>query len=123
MAGCNTKAVGVSECREIESARCKASVPCGIIDEDEVEACVQFYDDHCLHGISGSDVPTADEQKTCLNLIEEAGETAKASLGMGGSTAELDEAACAVISSPWKHSECAYLADGDEEALGGGDAE
>lgn len=119
--GCSTKAVGINECRDVEKARCEASVPCGIVDEDEVEACQRFYDDHCLHGMTGKEEPSADEHRACLELIEDAGNMARDSLGMGG-TGEADETACRIVAAPWKEPECAYLSK-DESSMGGGDAE
>jgi hypothetical protein len=118
VAACNTDAVGVNECRDVEYARCEASVACGVIEADEVDSCKRFYRDHCLHGMKGDKVPSADEHKDCLELIEEAGETAKTSLGMGGA-AEPDEVACKIIAAPWKSEECAYLVE-DSGSMGGG---
>ncbi len=117
--GCSTDAVGVNECRDVEYARCEASVACGVIEEDEVDACKRFYRDHCLHGISGDKVPTADEHKACLELIEQAQATAEDSLGMGGA-GEADESACEIIDKPWKSEECAYLS-ADSSSMGGGE--
>jgi hypothetical protein len=102
----------------VENARCEASVPCGIIEPDEVESCQMFYDDHCLHGISGDEEPSADQHKSCLDLIEEAGRMAQASLGMGG-TGEADEAACGIVAAPWDEPECAYLST-SASSMGGG---
>lgn len=116
---CNTDAVGVNECRDVEYARCEASVACGIIEEDEVDSCRRFYRDHCLHGISGDKVPTADEHKACIELIEQAGEAANESLGMGGS-GQPDDSACDIIDKPWKSEECAYL-NADSSSMGGGE--
>src|SRR5690606_24451037 len=119
LVGCSTKAVGINECRDVESARCEASVPCGVIDESEVEECKRFYDDHCLHGITGKETPSADEHRACLELIEDAGQAAAAALGMGGAF-EADDASCEIVSAPWKQPECAYLV-GEESSMGGGE--
>src|SRR5690606_1028879 len=99
---CSTDAVGIGECRDVEYARCEASVACGVIDANEVEACKRFYRDHCLHGIRGDEVPTANQHKECLALIKNSGESASASLGMGGS-GEPDEDACDVVAQPWEY--------------------
>lgn len=116
---CNTDAVGVNECRDVEYARCEASVACGVIEEDEVEECKRFYRDHCLHGMKGDEVPTADEHKECLDLIEDAGKAARTSLGMGGA-GEPDERSCKIIAAPWKSEECAYLVR-SSSSMGGGE--
>lgn len=116
---CSTDAVGVNECRDVEYARCEASVACGVIEEDEVEECQRFYRDHCLHGMKGDEVPSADEHKECLELIEEAGKTAATSLGMGGA-GEPNESACKIVAAPWKYEECAYLVR-TTSSMGGGE--
>lgn len=115
--GCSTKAVGINECRDVEYARCEASVACGVIEADEVDNCKRFYRDHCLHGMKGDEVPSADEHKDCIELIESAGEAAQASLGMGGAS-EPDEKACKLIAAPWKSEECAYLI-AESSSMGG----
>ena len=120
--GCTTSAVAIQECRDIEAARCEASVPCGVIEADEVESCQRFYRDQCLHGISGSKEPTSDEQKTCLELINDAAEVAEKtmSFGMGGEGG-VYELACEVIAAPWKHPDCAFVVADD--GAGGAEAE
>lgn len=119
LGACSTDAVGVGECRDVEYARCEASVPCGVIEADEVKPCKRFYRDHCLHGIKGSDVPTANQHKECLALIKDAGERAQASLGMGGS-GEPDGDACKIVAQPWDSEECAYLTK-EDSSMGGSD--
>jgi hypothetical protein len=118
MCACSTDAVGVNECRDVEYARCEASVACGVIKEEEVEECKRFYRDHCLHGMKGDEVPSADEHKECIELIEDAGKAARASLGMGGA-GEPDESACKIIAAPWKSDECEYLVR-ESSSMGGG---
>ena len=120
LGGCSTKAVGITECRDVEYARCEASVACGVIKADEVEECKRFYRDHCLHGISGEEVPTADDHKACLELIEDAGKRAEESLGMGGAPGEPDEEACKIVGAPWKSPECSYLTE-TSSSMGGGE--
>lgn len=104
---CSTKAVGIQECRDVEYARCAASVPCGVIEQGEVESCRRFYRDQCLHGIAGPEVPTADEHQACVDLIVQAGVSALVSLE--GGAEEADEVACEVVAQPWKSPECDYL--------------
>lgn len=48
LAACGTDARGVTECREIEKARCAAAVDCGYPDQLQ---CERFVHDHCLHGV------------------------------------------------------------------------
>ncbi len=105
---CNTKAVGIQECRDVEYARCTASVPCGVVEKGDVEACQRFYRDQCLHGISGPEVPTADEHQTCVDLIVNAGVDALQSL-IDDPEGEPDETACRIVAAPWRRPECDYL--------------
>lgn len=124
---CTTGAIGIAQCREIEYARCEASVPCGVIDD--VDACQRFYRDQCLHGIAGPNVPTTDQQSDCVEAIEQAGACAEDDAegafadcsehgGMGGQSAgDPDEpTVCEFLAAPWQSPVCDYL---NEAAEGG----
>lgn len=127
LAGCTTAAVAIDECREIESARCESSVPCGIIDADEVEGCKRFYDDQCLHGIQGPLVPTSEQQDQCVALIKDAGKKALSAF-IAAEAADTEEErndalkaqvkACVVVAVPWNTEECAFILP-EEKAMGG----
>ncbi len=119
--GCTTKAVGIEQCKEIEYLRCEASVSCGVIDADDVEECKRVYHDQCLHGIAGPKEPTADQQKLCVNRIKEAKEIAESTLNDDSQVSE-HEAACRVISEPWKQTACDFLNE-EEENTGGSSSE
>lgn len=124
LSACSTKAVAVQECREIESARCEASVPCGIVEEDGVEECQRFYRDQCLHGIAGPKAPTGDELKVCIELIETAQEAAEASMNLGGQSQEDSHAlACEIISRPWDLPQCAFVLPSGEGGAPADDSE
>lgn len=69
---CGTDAVGVSECRELEDARCAAAASCGFPD---VAQCQRYYRDHCLHGVAVDDV-TAVQVDACVAELEVAGRCA-----------------------------------------------
>lgn len=69
---CGTDAVGVSECREVEEARCTAAVSCGYSD---VEECRRFYRDHCLHGVA-LDKVDAVQVDQCVAQLQNAGQCA-----------------------------------------------
>lgn len=114
---CTTGALAIEQCREIENARCEASVPCGIVDEDKVEECKRTYRDHCLHGIAGPEEPTAGQQQACLAMIDEAGEAAR------DSTGDEYEQACEIISEPWDRRPCAFLLPSMGGASGDGDGD
>lgn len=109
---CGTDAVGVSECREVERARCAAAVSCGYPDVDE---CQRFYRDHCLHGVALDSVNTVDVQN-CVLQLESAGRCAAAQPGSAPSACEVpiptqSEVAnvCDVVLQPELASACAFL--------------
>ena len=111
--GCGTDAVGVSECRSIEQARCSAGFACGFL---AVEDCQRFFRDHCLHGVALEAVETADAD-ACVADIQRLGVCARE---QGGTTApnactdpvptlESPESVCAVVRQPELAQACAFL--------------
>jgi hypothetical protein len=80
---CGTSAVDVQACRTIEEARCERAQACGISlatpvhDGNNVDFCIRFYDDQCLHGLVTQQVPgttavnacVADINKSCTYVI------------------------------------------------------
>ncbi|HEX8796408.1 MAG TPA: hypothetical protein VF765_35900 [Polyangiaceae bacterium] len=100
--GCGTDAYGVSECKQIEEARCRAAakcpeIPLGNVNHTtgtDVDACIRFYDVACLHGLEVPD-PGAPKLNACLQAIQ----------GLDGGTAS-----CSVVEQPWLTSACAWLA-------------
>jgi hypothetical protein len=109
---CGTDAVGVSECREIEQARCAAAVNCGFA---EVDDCQRFYRDHCLHGVAIADV-TQVQVDGCIAQIESAGRCAAAQPDAPPSACEEPiptptevAKACDVVLQPELASACAFL--------------
>lgn len=125
--GCTTAAVAVDQCREIESARCVASVPCGIVEPGDVEACQNFYFDQCLHGIQGPEEPTSEAQDECVGRIEDAGAEALAALlaaELAQSEEERNDAlkaqlkACVVVALPWNTKQCSFIKP-EEKGMGG----
>jgi len=123
---CTTGAIGISQCREIEYARCEASVACGVVND--VDACKRFYRDQCLHGIAGPTLPSTDEQSDCVEAIEQAGACAEDEpesaftdcsehAGMGGGNAsDEDVSVCDFLAAPWRSEVCDFL---NEAAEGG----
>lgn len=114
LAACGTDAVGVSECREIEQARCAAAAACGF---PNVAECQRFYRDHCLHGLSGvRDILSADGCVADLGRLgrcaAELGATASVSAcSEPVATAAGNEAVCDVVRRPELASSCAFLAE------------
>lgn len=124
--GCGTGAVGVSECRNIEQARCRAAKPCGLIDD--VDSCERFYRDHCLHGLATK--PPADAAVTaCISVIEAAGRCAEVDPETPyGDCAEQVTATvrvaqlqttCDVVAHPELATECNFLTDTPPVETGG----
>lgn len=118
VAGCGTSAKGIDTCREIEEERCRQAPACPdqfrVRSESEVESCVRFYRDQCLHGLSAEE-PGKPALDACLQTIRRAGACAKA----GSKT--LDDCnprpsaetklatACEVLVHPEQTAECAFL--------------
>jgi hypothetical protein len=73
---CGTSAVDVDGCRQIEEARCRQAPSCGIkltipnfTSGSDVDACIRYYDDACLHGlVAGDPGPTA--VSACVAAIQ-----------------------------------------------------
>ncbi|HEY6081053.1 MAG TPA: hypothetical protein VIW29_19695 [Polyangiaceae bacterium] len=122
--GCDTGAVGVEDCRQIESARCKASESCGLL-EDDVDACERYYRDHCRHGVAGND-PAGSQVSECVKVIEAAGKCAasktdvapadKKDIELSACDEKVTEpqppdltTVCMVVERPELAAECAFL--------------
>jgi hypothetical protein len=109
---CGTDAVGVSECREVEQARCAAAVNCGFAD---VEECQRFYRDHCLHGVAIEEVNQV-EVDSCVATLENAGrcaaeqpDSAPAACAVPIPTQSEVAKVCDVVLAPELASACAFL--------------
>jgi hypothetical protein len=95
---CGTDAVGIETCRQIEEARCRRAPDCPDIDlskpphrgspATDVDACIRFYRDACLHGLAVAD-PGAVTTKACIDAI-----------GAGS---------CTVVEHPETAAACAWL--------------
>ena len=79
LAACGTEAIGIDACRRVEEARCKRAQGCGIdltspphtgAPGSDVEACVLYYRDACLHGLVRTAEPSAAEVNACVARIE-----------------------------------------------------
>lgn len=111
--GCGTDAVGVSECRAIERARCDAAVACGYPNAEE---CRRLQRDQCLHGVTAASVSSV-EADACARDIERAGEcaaeagpaTAAAACTPPIPTDVSTRTACDVVLSPELTPSCAFL--------------
>lgn len=96
---CSTSPVGVNACKRIEQVRCESAQACGITlespvhqgdtPEQNVAACVRYYDDACLHGIAAPTEPATQDVDACVNAI------------ITGT--------CDVVKKPESHAACAFL--------------
>jgi hypothetical protein len=96
---CGTEPVGVDACKRIEKVRCESAQACGInlgspvhegdTPERNVAACIRYYDDQCLHGLSAPKEPAPQDVETCVNAI------------INGD--------CNVVKTPESHPSCAFL--------------
>jgi hypothetical protein len=123
--GCGTTAVGVDECRDIERARCRASAPCGVVDD--VPACERYYGGHCLHGLA-TKPPSSAVVDACVQVIEAAGRCASADPQTPIRECEEQvtaeywsvKTACDVVAHPELTTECSFLTDTPPEDGSGG---
>lgn len=73
-AACGTDAQGVETCRKIETARCQAAPGCNVSlatpphPSSDVQGCIDFYHDACLHGLEVQD-PGAPSADACVKAI------------------------------------------------------
>jgi hypothetical protein len=119
--GCDTHAVGVSDCREIEKARCAAAHSCGFrVDSNTTEAeCERFSRDNCLHGLPRQSPPEASELSNCLKAIRAASACAEdkdkgatylatSCTSIGGITLAT-ATVCDIIEGPEQATSCSFL--------------
>lgn len=112
VAACGTEAVGVSECRDIEDARCEAGAFC--TELTDVAACRRFHRDHCLHGLGVEEVGS-NQVNQCVDALRRAGECARDQ----GPTTEPGLCAtpvpssaanvCDIVNAPELAEACAFL--------------
>lgn len=95
---CGTDAVGVEACRQVEAARCLWATSCGIdltmpVHRDtpasDVDACVRFYHDQCLHGLVTTKEPGAVQVSACVDAINTGN--------------------CAIVKAPETSAACGWL--------------
>jgi hypothetical protein len=96
---CGTDAVGVDACRQIQQARCRQAPACGIAAPNhtsgtDVDACIRFYNDACLHGLSIGSDPGPASVNACVDAINRAPQM---------------DGGCAVVAAPEVAAECSWL--------------
>lgn len=118
---CGTDSVGVSECRQIEEARCSAAAKCGSVED--LQACKAFFHDHCLHGLAIEEAPRANTVKACVDTIAAAGTCAAKH---GAKTPPLEcnseklksteaQRVCDVVEEPELAKACSFLVPEPQE--------
>ncbi len=106
---CGTSAVDVQACREIETARCNHAQACGISlttpvhDGNDVDFCIRFYDDQCLHGLVTQQVPGTNAVNECVKAINAAADPTVAN--------------CDVLKNPQSSPLCSFLIPGPDASL------
>jgi hypothetical protein len=101
-AACGTDAVGIEACKSIESARCRQApncpnnislgLPVHTDNGGDVNACISYYNDACLHGLAVAD-PGAPTVKGCVDAIN----------------AAVSQGNCDVLVHPEHAAACAWL--------------
>lgn len=80
---CNSGATGIDTCRSIETRKCEFLVGCpnvAIASASDVDACILFYRDACLHGLADAVEPPPEAVSLCLSAIDQAGSCKTVSL-------------------------------------------
>jgi hypothetical protein len=100
--GCGTDAVGVQACRQIQEARCRQAPACNISLEpphhtsgSDVDACIRFYNDACLHGLASAGDPGPIAVNACVAAINHAPTT---------------DGGCSLVINPQTADACSWLA-------------
>ncbi|MDF2692962.1 MAG: hypothetical protein K0S65_1345, partial [Labilithrix sp.] len=98
-AACGTEPVGVEACKKIERVRCESAPACDInpdrplhsgdTPENDVAACIRYYDDQCLHGLVIAKEPSPQSVDACVDAI------------ITGD--------CSVVKTPESHPACTFL--------------
>jgi uncharacterized membrane protein YgcG len=126
---CNTKAIGIDECRDIEYARCEVGVNCKtVFDIDDVKACKRFYRDQCLHGMDVTEVPGKPEVNQCIDRIrilggcaQKTGEDTLVSKCADSTTNDDSvRTVCELLKKPQNAPECSFLVNDTSNAGGSG---
>ena len=91
-AGCGTDAQGSDACRRIEQARCRRAASCPELGlaSDQIQACVEYSRDQCLHGLMVPD-PGPVVVDRCVRAIEQS------------------STACELVVAPETIPECVFL--------------
>jgi hypothetical protein len=97
--GCGTDAIGVDACRQIQQARCRQAPSCGIqppyhTSGTDLDACIRYYNDACLHGLPISTDPGPQSVNACVDAINRAPQV---------------DGGCSIVVAPQLAGECSWL--------------
>lgn len=113
-AACGTDAEGVSQCRTIEAARCRAAAACGLVED--LDLCLRYTRDHCLHGTATGGTPHPGDVRDCVEVLQQAGSCADDSRRMTPATCSITlvpgataSNVCDVIMEPEQAKDCSFL--------------
>jgi hypothetical protein len=115
LVACDTGAVGVESCQNIEYARCSAAAHCpAMFAIKSVDACKRFYRDHCLHGLPLASDPGPSKVNPCISAINALGDcAARNGQDSPGDTCNQEYSStvsvCVVIGAPETIPECSFL--------------
>jgi hypothetical protein len=116
---CGTDAVGVSQCRTLEEARCRAGVACRLVDD--LPACLRFTRDNCLHGTATLSAPKRTQVTQCQGVLEDAASCARDSRQMSAQDCGIDLTpgsgsanVCSVVLEPERALLCSFLIPEEE---------
>ncbi len=77
MAACSSSGVGIGVCRQVEEALCRQAGACNIplttpnfTSGSAVDACIEYYDDQCFHGLVVGNNPPAASVNACIAAIQ-----------------------------------------------------
>jgi hypothetical protein len=83
----------------------------------DLDACIRFSRDHCLHGTATGTSPKATEVRDCTSVLDDAGDCAQDSKKASAGSCGIDLASgvtsatvCDIISEPEKADLCSFLA-------------
>jgi len=111
VAACGTDAQGVEACRQVEEARCRHAPGCSGVDlgvpphrdapKEDVDACIRWYHDACLHGLGVQD-PGGPSVQACV--------------------ASIDTGDCTIVAHPETAAACSWLIPPNTPINDAGDA-
>ena len=112
---CGTDAVAVDQCRQIETARCQTAAGCANIpistlplhSGSDVDSCIRYYNDACLHGFVNGANPGAVAVNACIAAID----APDGAAGFEPDAGPGNVNHCEVVTHPERANDCAFLSN------------